>query len=186
MTLAETKTPYEMTVVDFAKGEHKQDAHLARQPFGRIPAIDDEGFALYESRAICRYLNETRKGNLAPGDAKGRAKMEQWISIETSEFTPNAMKFIYEHVFKRAQEAAVLEAANKGLMTATAVMDKELATKPFLAGADFSLADVCFMPYVEYVMMTPVKELFAKYPHVMTWWKSVSERPTWQKTIGKT
>jgi glutathione S-transferase len=186
MTLAETKTPFEMTVVDFAKGEHKQEAHLARQPFGRIPAIDDDGFALFESRAICRYLNERASGNLAPRDAKGRAKMEQWISIETSEFTPHAMKFIYEHVFKRTQEAAVLEAAKAGLTTATGVMDKELGKAPFLAGADFSLADVCFMPYVEYAMLTPMKELFAKYPHVMTWWNRVSERPTWRTATGKT
>lgn len=186
MTLAETNTPFEMNVVDFAKGEHKQEPHLRRQPFGRIPAIDDDGFTMFESRAICRYLNERASGNLVPRDIKGRAKMEQWISIETSEFTPNAMKFVYEHVFKRPQEAAVLETAQKGLTTALGVMDGELGTKPFFAGADFSIADVCFMPYVEYAMMTPVKETLAKYPHVMTWWNRVSERPTWRKATGKT
>src|SRR5580700_11256719 len=89
MTLAETNLPFEMTVIDFAKGEHKQEPHLHRQPFGRIPAIDDDGFTMFESRAICRYLNERASGNLIPRDIKARAKMEQWISIETSEFTPN-------------------------------------------------------------------------------------------------
>jgi glutathione S-transferase len=186
MTLAETNTPFELTVIDFAKGEHKQEPHIRRQPFGRIPAIDDDGFTMFESRAICRYLNERASGNLIPRDIKARAKMEQWISIETSEFTPNAMKFIYEHVFKRPQGAEVLETAQKGLTTALGVMEAELSAKSFFAGADFSIADVCFMPYVDYAMGTPAKETFAKYPHVMTWWNRVSERPTWRTATGKT
>ncbi|MEO6602550.1 MAG: glutathione S-transferase N-terminal domain-containing protein, partial [Polyangiaceae bacterium] len=55
MTLNETNTPYELLLVDFAKGEHKQPAHLAHQPFGQVPALDDEGFEMYESRAMSRY-----------------------------------------------------------------------------------------------------------------------------------
>ena len=185
MTLAETKTPFELTLVDFAKGEHKQQPHLGRQPFGQIPAIDDDGFSFYESRAICRYINEKVGGGLVPGDIKGRALMEQWISVETSNFTPHAMKFIYHHVFQRAQEPAVLDAAGKGLETALGVLENGLTKSPFLAGAQLSLADVCFMPYVEYAMLTPVKATFAKYPHLSAWWTKASARPAWQKAIGK-
>src|SRR5262245_48391625 len=58
MTLAETETPYEFSVVDFAKGEHKQAPHLEKQPFGRIPVLEDGAFSFFESRAICRYLDE--------------------------------------------------------------------------------------------------------------------------------
>src|SRR5690349_14977774 len=84
MTLAENEMPFEMSVVDFATGAHKKEPHISRQPFGRIPAIDDDGFQLFESRAICRYLDEKGGNKLVPSDAKARAKMEQWISIETS------------------------------------------------------------------------------------------------------
>jgi glutathione S-transferase len=185
MTLAETKTPYELTTIDFAKGDHKKQPHLGRQPFGQIPVIDDEGFSFYESRAICRYINEKVGGSLVPGDIKGRALMEQWISIETSNFTPHAMKFVYNYTFKRAQDPAVLEAATKSLETAVGVMDAGLAKTAFVAGAQFTLADVCFMPYFEYAMGTPAKEVFAKYTHVSAWWNKVSERPTWQKVAGR-
>ncbi|HEY4015666.1 MAG TPA: glutathione binding-like protein [Polyangiaceae bacterium] len=185
MALNETQTPFELVTVNFATGEHKQESHVRKQPFGRIPAIDDDGFEMFESRAICRYINEKAKGHLVPTDIKAMAKMEQWISIETSEFTGNAMKFIYEFVFKRPQEPGVLDAAGKALGVVSNVMDKELARKPFLAGADFSIADICFMPYFEYAMGTPAKDVFAKYPHVMAWWQKVSERPTWKKTIAK-
>jgi glutathione S-transferase len=185
MTLAETKTPFELSVVEFATGDHKKPPHLARQPFGQIPAIDDDGFTFFESRAICRYINEKVGGSLIPSDLKGRALMEEWISVETSNFTPHAMKFIYHGVFGRPQEPAVLEAATKGLETALGVMETSLTKNAFLAGPELTLGDVCFMPYVEYGMMTPAKPIFAKFPHVSAWWNKVSERPTWQKAIGK-
>ncbi len=185
MTLAETGTPFEMSVVDILTGENKKDSNVERQPFGRIPALDDDGFKMFESRAMCRYLNDKASGKLVPTDAKSRAKMEQWISIETSEFTPHAMKFVYDVVFKRPQGAAVLEAAGKALDTACALMEKQLTETPFLAGNELTIADVCFMPYIEYAMMTPAKDIFAKHPHLMAWWNKASERPTWRKATGK-
>jgi glutathione S-transferase len=185
MTLNETNTRFDLATVDFATGEHKKEPNLSRQPFGRIPSIDDDGFEMFESRAIARYINGKAQGKLVPSDDKGRAKMEQWISIETSEFSPNAMKFVYEHVFGRKQEPGVLEAAGKALETTVGIMEKDLAKSAYLAGADFTLADVMFMPYVEYAMATPAKEIFAKHPAFMAWWKKVSERPSWQKTVGK-
>jgi glutathione S-transferase len=185
MTLAETNTPYEFESVDIGTGAHKKEPHLSRQPFGQIPAFDDDGFAFYESRAICRYINEKVGGKLIPKDIKARALMEQWISIETSNFTPHAMKFIYHHVFHRNQEPAVLEAATKGLETAFGVMEKQLTKNTFLAGDELSIADICFMPYLEYAMGTPVKDQMSKFPHVTAWWNRISERPTWQKTAGR-
>src|SRR3954451_8131968 len=84
-TLAEKGHEAEFVMVDIMKGEHKLPAHIARQPFGVIPAIDDDGFVLYESRAIMRYLDEKLSGpRLAPPEPKDRAVMEQWISIEQS------------------------------------------------------------------------------------------------------
>jgi glutathione S-transferase len=134
---------------------------------------------------MSRYLNEKAGGKLVPSDVKARGKMEQWISVETSEFSGNAMKFIYEYMFKRPQEPAVLEAARKGLDTTCRVMETQLAKTPFLAGPDFSLADIVYMPYLEYAMATPAKDIFAKYPHLMGWWNKISERPTWRKATGK-
>jgi glutathione S-transferase len=185
MTLEETKTPYELSVIDFATAAHKKEPHLSRQPFGQIPAIDDDGFALYESRAISRYLAEKAKSTLIPSDPKARAVMEQWISIETSNFTPHAMKFVYNYAFKRPQDAAVLETAGAGLEKALGIMDAALAKTPFLAGQTFTLADVVYMPYVDYLMGSPVKDVIAKFPHVTAWWQRVSDRPAWAKASGR-
>ncbi|HEX6838280.1 MAG TPA: glutathione binding-like protein, partial [Polyangia bacterium] len=183
-TLAENQTEAQFEMVDLFKGAHKAPAYLAHQPFGQVPALEDDGFQIYESRAICRYIDGKSKGAVTPGDAKSRAVMEQWISIETSNFTPSVMKFIYHHIFNNAQSQETLDAATAQLEKVLDVMDKQLASQPFLAGSAFSLADICFMPYIEYAMKTPAATLFTSRPHVAKWWSTVSARPSWQKAIG--
>jgi glutathione S-transferase len=185
MTLAETNTPHEFTMVDFAKGEHKAEPHLSRQPFGQVPALQDGDFELYESRAMCRYINDKANGTLIPRDLRERARMEQWISIESSNFTGPVMKPVFHHIFRREQTPETLQTASEQLDRCLAIMDKQLASNAFIAGASFTLADVCFMPYVEYGMATPAKDVFAKHPHVTAWWNKISEKPTWRKIAGR-
>ena len=184
-TLAETNTPYEFNLVDLGKGEHKQEAHVARQPFGQIPTIDDDGFKLFESRAICRYINAKVDGKLVPTDLKQRAILDQWASVEQSNFSPSAMKFIYHYTFKRAQGDAVLEQANRMLDTVYAAISKPLAKSPYLTGEHFSLADIGYMPYIEYMLTSPAKATMDKHPHVVAWWERISKRASWLKVTGK-
>lgn len=185
-TLNETHTPYELTVVDFAKGEHKMPAHLAHQPFGQLPALDDGGFQMYESRAMARYIDLVAGGKLTPKDAQGLGKMEQWISVESANFTPHAMTFIYHGVFKREQSVEALASAGTKLELACSVLEKNLEkTKAFLVGDQLTLADIGYAPYLEYAMHTDAKAIIAKHPHLMAWWNRVSERPTWHKAAGR-
>jgi glutathione S-transferase len=185
MTAYETQTPFELVVVDFTKGEHKQAPHVARQPFGQVPALEDDGFELFESRAMARYIDAKSGGSLTPKDLQGRALMEQWISIETSNFTPHAMKFIYHSVFKREQTPEVLKAAGGALDTAYGVMERTLTQSPFLVGDKLTLADICFAPYVEYLALSPAAAKLTEHPRVAAWWAKVSERPTWRKVAGR-
>ena len=185
MTLNETKIPFELTVIDFGTGEHKQGPHLARQPFGQVPALDDDGFEMYESRAMARYIDGKAGGVLTPKDAHARARMEQWISIETSNYSAHAMKFIYQFVFKREQTPEVLKAAGAGLDVAYATMSRQLESQPFLAGDAFTIADVCFMPYLEYLAATPAAAKLTEHPRVAAWWAKLSARETWAKTVGR-
>lgn len=184
-TLVETNTPYESISLDFAKGEHKSPEHLARQPFGKMPALEDDGFWLYESRAMARYVNDKAGGKLVPSDLKSRAMMDQWTSVEYSYFTGPTMKFVFQHVFQRPQDPAALAAAQTELDHTLPILDAHLAKHDYFAGAEFSLADIGYAPYVEYAMMTPLKETFAKYPHFSAWWNRVSERPSWRKVAGR-
>jgi glutathione S-transferase len=185
MTLEENKVPYELEFVGLTNGDAKQPAFVALQPFGQIPALQDGDFELYESRAMSRYIDGKVNGPLTPRDLRERARMDQWLSIEASEFSGPAIKLVLHHVFQREQPHDVLETAKAQLDIVLAIMDKQLASHPFIAGDSFSLADVSFMPYFEYVMNTPAKAQFTKYAHVMAWWNKISERPTWRKVAGR-
>ena len=184
-TLLELSTPHELVHVDFGQGEHKGAAHLARQPFGQMPALNDDGFELYETQAICRYLNEKASGALIPSALQERAVMNQWMSIETANFSEHAMKFVYHYLLHVTQEPSALEQATVGLRATLGVLGAQLSRQPFVAGKAFTLADICFMPYFEYALLTPAKELFSEHPSLLTWWNTVRERSSWARVVGR-
>ncbi len=188
--LEEKHAKADFALVDIFKGEHKEAAHLARQPFGQIPAFEDGDVRLFESRAIIRYLDETLPGAaLTPKDPKGRALMEQWISVETSNFTPHAMTLIYQLVLGpmagTAPDLAKVEEGSGKLAATVDILDKHLARGPHLLGEAFTLADICYMPYIEYVVQTSAKDVILSRPNVAAWWGRISARPSWQKATGK-
>jgi glutathione S-transferase len=182
----ENGAEFNINLVDLRKGEHKQPAHLARQPFGVIPALEDGDFSLYESRAITRYVDATRGGKLTPADIKKRALMEQWISLEQGTITPDIQVIVGQRVFTpmfggKTDEALVAKHAAK-VAPALDIMDAHLAKNQYLAGDSFSLADVFFLPYLAMLFYTPEATLLTSRPNIAAWWKRVSERPSWVKT----
>jgi glutathione S-transferase len=188
-TLAEKGHEAEFVLLDFAKGEHKQPAHLARQPFGVMPAFEDDGFMLYESRAIIRYLNDKLPGaSLVPSDIQARARMEQFISVEQSYFSPGAMKIVMQVMFgKMMGKEPDMEVVKKGedeVNRVFDVVDKTLASQPYLAGDTFSLADICWMPYVQYLFPSGAGSLVTERSNVGAWWQRASTRPSWVKVAG--
>ena len=190
-TFAEKNVTPELSVLDFAKGDHKSPEHMKRQPFGQMPVLEDGDFQMFESRAIMRYVDETLPGaSLTPKDPKDRARMEQWISVEMSDFTPHAMTFIQEHMFKpmfgHAGDPAKAEAVRPQLEACCEVLDKALAGKQFLLGDDVSLADIGFLPYIDYLLKTPGGNAITSRPNLNAWWERCSARPSWKKATGQT
>ena len=104
----ELGVPYELITVDMLKDEHKAAAHLAHQPFGQVPYIDDDGFVLFESRAIGRYLvakyatgEKKRLLPTAADDIARYALFEQAASVETGDFDVYMNALSWEVIFKR-------------------------------------------------------------------------------------
>jgi len=80
--LYEKGVPYELVTVDFAKGEHKSEKYMKLQPFGKVPALEDDGFILFESRAIAKYIAKKYESQGTPllpaeGDLKAYGLFEQ-------------------------------------------------------------------------------------------------------------
>lgn len=191
--LAEKGAEAEFVLVDLMKGEHKQPAHLARQPFGVVPALEDGDFTMYESRAIIRYLDRAVPGaSLTPEGARGAGEMEQWMSVEGSYFTPAAMKVLYQSLFApmygRTPDEAQIAEGQVALGRVLDVMERHLTGREYLAGAgagSFSLADICYLPYIEYLVATGQAQGLTSRPAVAAWWARCSGRPSWQKATGK-
>ncbi|HSN97886.1 MAG TPA: glutathione S-transferase N-terminal domain-containing protein [Candidatus Nanopelagicales bacterium] len=188
-TLAEKGVEAEFQLVDIMKGEQKVPSFLAMQPFGVIPVIDDGGFVLYESRAICRYLDAKLPGtSLTPSDPKDRAMMEQWLSIEQSYFSPQAMKIVMNMMFApmmgKEPDMAVVEAARTETGKVLDVAGRTLEKQEYLAPGGFSIADISWMPYVVYLFGAKAGDLITSRPAVAAWWERVSSRPSWKKVAG--
>ncbi|AGC42793.1 glutathione S-transferase [Myxococcus stipitatus DSM 14675] len=191
-TLAEKGHEAEFVLVDLPTGAHKLPEHLARHPFGVVPAFEDnDGFSLYESQAIIRYLDRKLEGpSLVPSQPRACAVMEQSISVGLNYFAPNAFKVIWEKFLKQFMgggvvDEAVVMAGRQGMEKVFALIDPTLARQPFLAGDAVSLADVTWMPFMAYLFPAGEEDTVARYKNVAAWWERTSSRPAWRKVTGE-
>jgi len=188
--LHEKKVPYELVPIDFAKGEHKKPDFLALQPFGQVPYIvEEDGFILYESRAICRYIaakyaNQGTKLIPATSDLKATALFEQAASIELSNFDPFASKAGFEGVIKKAKglvtDQVALDAAVAALDAKLDAYEVILGKQKYLAGDELTLADLFHLPYGASLAKFGCTILTTKGPNVARWWNDISSRPSWE------
>src|SRR5688572_7204323 len=186
MTLAEKGHEATLALVMLPKGEHKRLQHLALHPFGKVPVLEDEDLILYETHAIDRYLDAKLPGpRLVPASPREAARVDQWIGIADSYLVPHAHPVVVELLFRRylggERNDQAVATGRAGLPQALDVADAALASSPHLAGSAFTLADIHWMPYVEYLERVAEGEAIARRPHLAAWWKRVSERPTWQR-----
>lgn len=179
---AEKGANYELVPIDLSKGEHKQPAHYQRQPFGVIPVLeDDDGFRLYESRAIMRYLDLRLPGiELTPKNMQQHGLMAQWISVEASYFSSPSLRILKQLLWSNQPDNTVVAEAQKEVQRVLAVLEPVLKSNPYLAGETFSLADITYMPYFDYLLKVKAIDLNT-YPAVQTWWERISQRPSWVK-----
>jgi glutathione S-transferase len=186
LTLAEKGEEVQFVSINLAKGEQKSSDHVQRQPFGVIPVLEDDGFSLYESRAIIRYLDaKLPNPRLTPTDLRDRARMEQWISVEHSYFSSAVMGIVVQKLFlpMRGQQPdeGIVAQGRKQVERVLDVLDRGLDGHVHLAGEDFTLADICFMPYVNYLFAAREAEVVSPRKNVASWWARVSARPSWRK-----
>ena len=185
-TLAEKGHEAEFVLVDIFKGEAKQPAHRAHQPFGKVPVLEDHGFWLYESRSIIRYLDEKLDGpKLVPADVHDGARMDQWMSVEYSYFSGPVLQIMREllfgHLHGKTPDMDVVKTVRESIGSVLDVTEKALAHHPYFGGKTFSLADISWMPYVQYLFAAEQGDLFTSRPAMNAWWERVSTRPSWKK-----
>ena len=171
------------TPVNLMKREHKSDEHKARNSLGQVPTLVlDDGTAISETVAICRYLDETHPGGALFGTTPlERAQVDMWIRrVEFQLMNPVGMFWRHAH----PRTAALLtqfkdfgESNRANYESALKWLDRELADKPFVAGDTYTMADICALCTVDFAdwIGLPVADEFA---NVKAWHARVTARPS--------
>lgn len=173
----------ELVDVDVLKGENKAASYLAINPNGKVPALVDGEFALWESRAINGYLAGLKPDRgLYPGDAKVRAIIDQWTNWQAIHLGPAMQKVTFERLFKskfgmgEPDEKAIAPQL-KDIDQFLPVLDANLSDKDWVAG-DLSVAD--FAMASTFMLREPAGISLAATPNVSAWIGRMESRPSWQ------
>ena len=168
IAFAEKQIAHELVLVDMAARRHREQPYLSLNPYGRVPTLEEDGFGLFESTAILNYLEATRPTPpLVPTDARNRALVDMHMKLCDLQFTRQAGAITFPKRFlpeERWNTAAMAEAKAE-IEKHLAILDKHLAGKTYLVAEQFSLADVCYAPFLEFL---PLMEI-APPPAVAAW-----------------
>jgi glutathione S-transferase len=185
--VGELKLECERIDVGGSFGKNKEPAYLAMNPNGLVPTLEEEdGFLLWESNSIVRYLagKHDKAGALEPKDAHARARASQWmdwqLSVVGPAITPAFWGLIRTPEEKR--DLAAIKAAQDKTVGAMKIMDAQLAKTKFLAGDAFSYGDipVGVMCY-RYRQLVPGRP---PTPNLDRWYDAISLRKAFQDHVG--
>lgn len=167
----------------------KSEAHFALHPFGKMPVLRHGDFLLYETSAICRYIDASFGGvALKPVRIDERARMEQWISaLNAYYYDPLIRRFVLPYVFAkrdgREADRAVIDAALEEARHHLGVLDAALKDRDFLAGDALSLADLFLAPMLFYARLMPEgARLLKPFADVRRVHDGLMERPSFAAT----
>ncbi|MET0846600.1 MAG: glutathione S-transferase [Pseudomonas sp.] len=173
LMLSLLQLPTELIFVDLAKGAHKQPDYLALNPFGQVPAIDDQGVVLADSNAILVYLAQKYdNGRWLPTDPVGAAKVQRWLSIAAGPiaFGPARARLIT--VFGASYNAEEVIAYSHTWLKA---IDKELADTQYLIGNEPTIADVSAYSYIAHAPEGNVS--LDDYANIRAWLARIEALP---------
>ncbi len=180
VALEEMGVPYTVRRIDMQAGEQKQQWFLDICPNGRIPAIVDDGFAVFESGAILMYLAE-KTGMLMPSDMHGRSKVVQWLMFQMGGVGPMmGQANVFFRYFPEKIPAAIARYQGESRRLFT-VIDAQLAKTEYLAG-DYSIADIATWCWTRIAFWSGVS--IEDLPNMARWDAAIAARPAVQRGIA--
>ena len=184
--LEECGLPYAVHAVDISRGEQFEPAFLAISPNNKIPAIvdpdgpDGRPIALFESGAILLYL-AGKTGRFLPASTRGRYEALQWLMFQMAGFGPmlgqaNHFRNVAPEKLPYAIERFTAEA--KRLY---GVLDRQLATHDYVAGSEYTVADIAIWPWVRSAKAQGIE--LAEHRNVAAWFEAIGNRPAVQRGV---
>jgi glutathione S-transferase len=187
LALAEKGVAHELVNVGIS--EFRSEEHLARHPFGKIPAFEHDGFMLYETQTIMRYVDEAfAAAPLQPIEVHPFSRMNQIMGIVDSYLTPCLLmgvlyqRFVAPRIGQATDEAAVIAALPK-VAHCLGEIARLAGDQEFLAGDVITLADLMAIPQIYYFKKFPEgMAQLAELPALAAWANRMEERQSLQVT----
>lgn len=173
---------YERIEAGLAFGVNDTPEYKAMNPNGLVPTIDEDGFILWESHAIVRYLARKHGvGKLCPDDARTAADADRWMEWYDTTLWPN-VRPIFHTLVRTAPEKrnmALVEEHRKLLAANWKIVDAQLARREYLAGSAFSMADIPLGVAAYRWFSLPLERPSA--PNLERWYQRLTERPVFRE-----
>ncbi|EKN43618.1 MULTISPECIES: glutathione binding-like protein [Pseudomonas syringae group] len=178
--LEESGLAYKVFPVNIGKNEQFEPDFLKISPNNRIPAIVDHdpadggaSLSLFESGAILLYLAE-KTGRFIPSDLRGRQEVSQWLFWQMGGLGPMAGQNHHFNRFAKEKIPYAIERYVNETARLYGVLDKRLADRDFVAGSEYSIADMAIYPWV--VPHTYQQQDLNDFPHLKRWFESIANR----------
>jgi glutathione S-transferase len=174
----ELELPFERVDAGGPFGGNRTPEYLRMNPNGKIPVIDDDGFVLWESNAIVRYLAATHgEGSLRPTDARQRADADRWMDWQATELTP-AMRDAFIQLVRTPsgdRRQALIDASNAATEHLLSILDAHLDGRAHLAADRFTMGDIAVGVAVHRWLGLPQPR--SPRPNIERWHRRLTLRP---------
>lgn len=178
---------YETCVVDLAKGEHRRPDYAGINPNRKLPALEENGFSLWEANAILQYLAMMRpESGLLPADPAGRARVAQWQFWDLAHWEPACVPLIFERLIKSLfdlgePDPAEIERGLEAFAKVAPILDDQLGRSRFVAGPALTVADfsVGAILNLSETIGLPVHD----YPNIRRWHEGLTALPGWKQAL---
>jgi glutathione S-transferase len=175
---------YERVDAGLQFGVNKTPAYLKMNPTGLVPTIEDDGFVLWESHSIVRYLAAKHgAGELWPTDLRQRAEAERWMDW-TYTFQKEFQRPIFWPLVRTPPEKrdlSAIEAARKICAELLQIPERYLGDRPYLGGSRLTIADIPLGCHVQLWMRLPLER--PAQPNLKAWFERLCERPAFRRVV---
>jgi len=164
---------HECIEVDLMQGAHKRPEFLARNPFGQVPVIEDDGFVLADSNAILVYLaRRYGAAHWLPNEPTAAAAIQRWLSVAAGPLASGPATARLITVFGASSDPALTIERSHALL---AIVEAELAGSAYLVGDEITIADVALYTYVAHAPEGNVS--LERYPRIRAWLERIEKQP---------
>ena len=176
--------------VQVPSGTTHSEPHISRHPFGRVPVLEHDGYVLYETQAILRYLDRVLPNPaLTPTAPKAAGRMDQvmnicdWYLFQGVNNVIGFQRIVVPRLMGKEPDEEAIAAAMPKAHTVFNELSRLLDSKPYFAGDRVTLADLLVAPHIDFLAGTlEWQPLTGAHPNLVDWLGRMNDRPSFKET----